>query len=276
MSKFLKIIKESAPGTTPLALGRQVAGSLLTRAGNTYTKVKASSERLKSLGRGDLSQLSHAGQKMLNRSLDIRTQRIEQFGGIGNNVVYISDSRIIRSINNYDQQKHNWHESIAGDVTSLIKESNLVYTQQFIDIINENITTLSLSNAVFKLKASRNFGEKGILYQMIPKDKHLVDYLHSKGIKYVTFLKAKFVAGLVNNTGSLYFYNKSNRPIPELTVMNVNYEYDGDRKMYRLGADVSMDIRPIVDKSRRKSDRSRVSQQSGRHVSGAEQSKNAL
>ena len=290
MKKFLKLINEAAPGGTLRAAGQQVGGSFLHKIGSTYNNIKQGSENIKAFGRGDLGQLANVGQKWLRQSLDTRTARIEQMGKMGSNIVYISDLGIIRNINRYNQDKHinpaevtdgriddtedDVEESFVADLTDIIKESNLLYTKQFIQVINENINTLNLSNAVFKLVKPKNYGEEGVLYQMIPIDKHLLAYFHNKGIKYITFLKFAFNPNYVNNTGTLYFYNLQNRPIPELTTKGVNFEYDGDRKMYKLGTNVAEDVDRKVTTGKRQLNRPRKDKGTGRSVTGKQKPRN--
>ena len=96
---------------------------------------------------------------------------------------------------------------------------------------------LTIDNALFELTGRTSFGEKGIQYTLKPLTPDVANILKDRNIKYLTYLlqskdnKFKTAEG---NSGIIYAYDNENQPINPITTEGVNFQWNGQDKVYTL------------------------------------------
>ena len=99
---------------------------------------------------------------------------------------------------------------------------------------------LTVENAIFELAGRTSFGEKGIQFTLKPISTDIISILKDRDIKYLTYLlqsrdnEFKTAEG---NRGIIYAYDEGNQPINEITTEGVNFQWDGQEKLYTLSSD---------------------------------------
>ena len=99
------------------------------------------------------------------------------------------------------------------------------------------VAELTIENAVFELAGRTSFGEKGVQYTLKPINKEIIDILKDREIKYLTYLlksKDNEFKALEGNSGTIYAYDEANQPINAITSEGVNFQWNGQEKLYML------------------------------------------
>ena len=101
------------------------------------------------------------------------------------------------------------------------------------------VAELTVENAIFELTGRTSFGEKGIQYTLKPINQEIKDILMDREIKYLTYLlqsRDNEFKAPETNKGIIYAYDESNEPINEITSSGVNFQWNGQEKLYMLSS----------------------------------------
>ena len=102
------------------------------------------------------------------------------------------------------------------------------------------VIKLTVDNAIFELAGRTSFGEKGVQFTLKPISTDIISILKDRDIKYLTYLlqsKDNEFKTAEGNSGIIYAYDESNQPINEITSEGVNFQWDGQGKVYTLSTD---------------------------------------
>ena len=102
------------------------------------------------------------------------------------------------------------------------------------------VAQLTVENAIFELAGRTSFGEKGAQFTLKPISTDIINILKDRDIKYLTYLlqsKDNEFKTAEGNSGIIYAYDESNQPINEITSEGVNFQWDGQEKLYTLSTD---------------------------------------
>jgi len=102
------------------------------------------------------------------------------------------------------------------------------------------VTQLTVENAIFELAGRTSFGEKGVQFTLKPISTDIIGILKDRDIKYLTYLlqsKDNEFKTAEGNSGIIYAYDESNQPINEITTEGVNFQWNGQEKLYTLSSD---------------------------------------
>lgn len=266
MSKFLKIINEQIPtgqpktGSIPTGQGlkqqpipkQPIAqqnktslgqiGGAFRKIGSGFEKVKGAVSATKQFVKtGDLTMIGKLGQQLINRALDTDTYKISVFGNRNYDNVVIVDKELLSKIE--------LHGSTTSESVDILVNSGLLYTGRFLSILEQDQANTPSSNNptfVFKLENERNLGTSGKQYTLVPNKPELEQYLNSKGIKFVTFLREPNTSPenifgeftFANNGGKLQFYDMNSQFIQALETQ-VRFEFSAKDKMYKIGSSLA-------------------------------------
>jgi len=90
------------------------------------------------------------------------------------------------------------------------------------------------------LTGRTSFGEKGIQYTLKPLTPDVANILKDRDIKYLTYLlqsKDNEFKSPESNTGIIYAYDNENQPINAITTEGVNFQWNGQEKLYTLSSE---------------------------------------
>lgn len=99
---------------------------------------------------------------------------------------------------------------------------------------------LTIDNALFELTGRTSFGEKGIQYTLKPLTPDVANILKDRDIKYLTYLlqsKDNEFKTAEGNSGIVYAYDNENQLINPITTERVNFEWNGQEKLYILSTE---------------------------------------
>ena len=102
------------------------------------------------------------------------------------------------------------------------------------------VAELTIENAIFELAGRTSFGERGVQYTLKPINKEIIDILKDRKIKYLTYLlksKDNEFKAPESNSGTIYAYDEANQPINAITSEGVNFQWNGQEKLYMLSSD---------------------------------------
>jgi hypothetical protein len=95
----------------------------------------------------------------------------------------------------------------------------------------------SFAGNIFELAGRTSFGEKGIQWTLKPLQPAIADMLKSKDIKYLTYLLQtpdNEFKSPEKTSGIVYAYGNENQLINDITTEGVNFQWNGQEKLYTL------------------------------------------
>ena len=103
--------------------------------------------------------------------------------------------------------------------------------------ITPDQVVLTADNAIFELTTPTSFGAKGTQYTLKPASDDIAQVLKDRNIAFLTYLlqtPANDFKVPESNTGIIYAYDDQNEPINSITTKDVNFQWNGQAKIYSL------------------------------------------
>lgn len=293
-SKFAKVYENlfskvaSQPSSDPGTSVRSKVGGVLSKVGQTYQNIKTGSEKLKQLGQGDYGVLKDFGISMLQKQLDLDTNKVSVFGTKGHNLI-----------------EYTLTEEVVGESVVPVSEAAPVdlrggaifgaHTDVFIvdektgllrkakpneippikiptppkppkkrkpkpkptpepgpEEVKPKIRTVKL---LLKIIKKDNFIQSGVPYVLVPANEETKKAMEQKNLSYAKFVKHVYTesqvenASILDNSGLIHFYNLQNQYVPEYSE-SVNYVYKAP--YYVMGTSAPRQITVVIDPSKNK------------------------
>lgn len=290
-SKFAKVYENlfskvaSQPSSDPGTSVRSKVGGFLSKVGQTYQNIKSGSEKLKQLGQGDYGVLKDFGVSMLQKQLDLDTNKVSVFGTKGHNLVEytLTEEVVGESVVTVSEAApvDLRGGAIFGahvDVFVVDEKTGLLRKAKPNEVppikipnpprppkkrkpkpkpdpeeVKPKIRTVKLLLKVIK---KDNLIQAGVPYVLVPANEETKKIMEQKNLSYAKFVKHMYTqsqvenASILDNSGVIHFYNLQNQYVPEYTE-GVNYVYKAP--YYVMGTSAPRQVTVVFDPSKNNS-----------------------